>query len=65
MSQSSVNSSLAKALYSFEGQAENHELSFAEGDLLTILDEDTVDGWFFAEKDGIRGLVPASYIMVN
>ncbi|CAG8578682.1 8825_t:CDS:10 [Paraglomus brasilianum] len=52
----------ARALYDFEGEPEFRELSFFAGDVLNVLREQLAEGWSMAEKDGITGLVPDSYI---
>ncbi|GBB92078.1 hypothetical protein RclHR1_01960028 [Rhizophagus clarus] len=52
----------ARALYNFEGEASYQELSFKAGDVLYVLKEHLSEGWSLAEKDGITGLVPESYI---
>ena len=54
----------ARALYDFEGEPEFRELSFCAGDVLNVLREQLAEGWSMAEKDGITGLVPDSYITV-
>ncbi|KAF9978849.1 hypothetical protein BGZ65_006838, partial [Modicella reniformis] len=51
-----------RALYDFEGQSEFQELSFAAGDVLTVVKVGLAEGWSLAEKDGVRGLVPEAYI---
>ncbi|RKP25016.1 hypothetical protein SYNPS1DRAFT_22955 [Syncephalis pseudoplumigaleata] len=51
-----------RALYSFNGHSEYHELTFEEGELLTVVRERVADGWWVCEKDGVQGLVPESYI---
>ncbi|CAG8681807.1 11391_t:CDS:10, partial [Acaulospora morrowiae] len=51
----------ARALYNFEGES-YQELSFRAGDVLYILNEKLSEGWSLAEKDGITGLIPESYI---
>ncbi len=57
---SAPNTKQAVALYDFE--AENpSELSFKEGDLLTIKNQ-PYDGWFMAELRGESGLIPENYI---
>jgi hypothetical protein len=54
-----------RALYSFNGHTEYHELIFEEGDLLTVVRERVADGWWVCEKDGVQGLVPESYITAS
>ncbi|KAF9185257.1 hypothetical protein BGZ50_003182 [Haplosporangium sp. Z 11] len=51
-----------RALYDFEGQPEFSELSFAAGDVLTVIKVGLAEGWSLAEKDGVRGLVPEAYV---
>ncbi|KAI6139453.1 hypothetical protein BKA82DRAFT_4225445, partial [Pisolithus tinctorius] len=52
----------ATALYSYEGSGPN-ELSFNEGDVLTIVDRVESD-WWRAERDGVVYAVPAAYVEV-
>ncbi|RKP12700.1 hypothetical protein BJ684DRAFT_16841 [Piptocephalis cylindrospora] len=51
-----------KALFTFAGYTEYDELSFTEGDILTVVRERVAEGWWLAEKDGVCGLVPESYL---
>ena len=50
----------AKAIYSYTGANED-ELPFAEGDMLTIVDRSESD-WWKTEKGGIIFIVPAAYM---
>uniref|UniRef100_A0A0N4ZXR5 Peroxisomal membrane protein PEX13 n=1 Tax=Parastrongyloides trichosuri TaxID=131310 RepID=A0A0N4ZXR5_PARTI len=57
----------ARALFSFQGNASNHELSFNEGDQLRVAPKDQqppIRGWLLASsEDGNRiGLVPINYV---
>ena len=53
---------VAQALGTFTGE-DATELSFREGDVLTILPEPSPEGWLYAENSaGTRGLVPATYV---
>ncbi|KAI6109107.1 hypothetical protein EV401DRAFT_1997908 [Pisolithus croceorrhizus] len=52
----------ATALYSYEGSSPD-ELSFTEGDVLTIVDRLESD-WWRAERDGVVYAVPAAYVEV-
>lgn len=49
----------AKALYSFTGSS-SQELSFSEGDVITIVDQSDGD-WWKAATDGVVFLVPATF----
>ena len=52
------------AIYSFVGEAEK-DLSFEEGEYLYVLEKKDEDGgfdWWLADKDGIQGYVPSTYI---
>ncbi|KAI6004726.1 hypothetical protein EDD15DRAFT_1017322 [Pisolithus albus] len=53
----------ATALYSYEGSSPD-ELSFTEGDVLTIVDRLESD-WWRAERDGVVYAVPAAYVEVS
>ncbi|KIN94364.1 hypothetical protein M404DRAFT_1008388 [Pisolithus tinctorius Marx 270] len=52
----------ATALYSYKGSGPD-ELSFNEGDVLTIVDRVESD-WWRAERDGVVYAVPAAYVEV-
>jgi hypothetical protein len=51
----------ANVLFAFDAEAEG-ELSVAVGEEVWV--EAEVDGWYsvYREGDGLRGLVPASYV---
>ncbi|KAF9228917.1 hypothetical protein BS17DRAFT_772724 [Gyrodon lividus] len=53
----------ATALYAYQGSNVD-ELSFAEGDVLTIVDRSESD-WWKAEHDGLVSIVPAAYLEVT
>jgi len=48
------------ALYSFEGQSQD-ELTFNEGDILEVIEEDQ-SGWWRCSLLGKIGWVPANYV---
>lgn len=50
----------AVAKYAYTGNSDE-ELPFAEGDVLTIVDQSDAD-WYKAEKDGVIFIVPAAYV---
>ncbi|KAI6017676.1 hypothetical protein BKA83DRAFT_4322698 [Pisolithus microcarpus] len=50
----------ATALYSYEGSSPD-ELSFTEGDALTVVDC-LESGWWRAERDGVVYAVPAAFV---
>ncbi|GAA6102578.1 thyroid hormone receptor interactor 10b [Tachysurus ichikawai] len=53
------------ALYDFNGVRDG-EVSMEAGELLSVLDEDSGDGWVRVKKtSGNTGYVPASYIQLN
>ncbi|XP_041366274.1 sorting nexin lst-4-like isoform X2 [Gigantopelta aegis] len=55
----------ATALYDFDGDKVNGELSFHSGDALFILRQDIGDGWWEARnQQGQQGLVPESYVEI-
>lgn len=56
----------ARALYDFDGDPDNGELSFRGGDVLTIIAQDIGDGWWEARNDlGHQGLVPEAYLQIS
>ncbi|KAL4225444.1 Sorting nexin-9 [Mactra antiquata] len=55
----------AQALYTFEGDTENGELCFNEGETLTIVQQDVGDGWWEARNYlGNVGLIPQAYVEI-
>jgi len=50
----------AKAIYAYAGQTQD-ELSFKEGDVITIHKKDP-GGWWEGELSGKRGWIPANYV---
>lgn len=55
----------AQALYDFDGDTEAGELSFRNGETLTILQQDVGDGWWEAQNYlGKVGLIPQDYVQV-
>jgi len=50
----------AKALYDYDATT-NDELTFREGDILTILQKDPA-GWWEGELNGQKGWIPANYV---
>lgn len=52
----------ATAIYSYTGDNAD-ELSFEEGDMLSIVDRSDGD-WWKAERDGVVSIVPAAYLQV-
>ena len=49
-----------RGLYDYEATCET-ELSFGEGDILTITEKDD-SGWWFAELNGRSGFIPQNYV---
>jgi len=52
----------AKALFDYEAANET-ELGFKAGDILTVTEQDT-SGWWYAELNGKQGFVPNNYVEV-
>ncbi len=50
----------ARALYDYQGQTPD-ELSFREGETITVLKKDP-GGWWEGEVNGRRGWLPANYV---
>lgn len=50
----------ARAIYSYDATRDD-ELTFAQGDLITIIHRND-DGWFEGLLDGRRGLFPGNYV---
>eukprot|EP00118_Oscarella_pearsei_P024617 m.306437 g.306437 ORF g.306437 m.306437 type:complete len:214 (+) comp41233_c0_seq1:111-752(+) len=51
----------AAAKYDFKATAQD-ELTFRKGDIIKVLNTEDDKNWFKAEKDGIEGFIPATYI---
>ncbi len=51
----------ARALYDFVAEREE-ELSLKAGDIVVVVDDSDVDGWWEAMKDGVTGFCPGSYL---
>ncbi|KYR00589.1 hypothetical protein DLAC_02608 [Tieghemostelium lacteum] len=49
-----------RGLYDYEAGCDT-ELSFHEGDILTVTEQDS-SGWWFAELNGASGFVPQNYV---
>ncbi|XP_067655131.1 sorting nexin lst-4-like isoform X3 [Haliotis asinina] len=55
----------ANALYDFDGDTQNGELSLAAGETVYVLRQDIGEGWWEAKNSrGEQGLVPESYLEV-
>jgi len=53
--------SQCRALYDYD--AENpDDLSFKEGDIITVLDKTDPSGWFEGEVNGVRGFFPSNFV---
>lgn len=53
----------ATALYPFQGQDQT-ELTFAAGDVISLIRHDAGD-WWEGELNGVRGLLPSNYVQLN
>ena len=53
----------AKALYAYSATSED-EISFEEEEQLSIVDTSD-ESWFKAEKNGMIGLVPSTYVELS
>ena len=56
---------IARAVYDFEGDTANGEVSFEAGAEITVLRQDIGEGWWEGEVDGNHGLFPAAYVEVR
>lgn len=55
----------AVALYDFIGNEETDELSFKAGDIITILNSESGDGWWEGKLvDGSTGVFPELYVQI-
>lgn len=53
----------ARGLYDYTATCDT-ELSFKQGDILTITEQDD-SGWWYAELSGQTGFVPNNYVDIN
>ncbi|KAJ8299164.1 hypothetical protein KUTeg_023224 [Tegillarca granosa] len=61
-----ISKTMIRALYDFEGDPDNGELSFRAGDSLTLVTQDIGEGWWEAKNDlGHQGLIPESYVQIT
>eukprot|EP00053_Salpingoeca_punica_P014880 m.135690 g.135690 ORF g.135690 m.135690 type:complete len:533 (+) comp16566_c0_seq1:166-1764(+) len=52
----------AKAIFEFQGDSEQGELSFQVGDHVVVYRQDVGDGWWEGEANGQFGLFPETYV---
>ena len=50
-----------KALYDFEAQQDG-DLSFNEGDIITVTDTSDPSGWWVGEIEGVSGVFPSNFV---
>jgi len=62
LSESDLLSGKAKAIYAYASD-NSDELTFAEGDILSIVDM-SEEEWWKAEQGGVVFIVPAAYLEV-
>ncbi|EFA85233.1 hypothetical protein PPL_02233 [Heterostelium album PN500] len=60
ISQPSAKLVRVRGLYDYEASCDT-ELSFKEGDILSVTEQDS-SGWWFAELNGSTGFVPQNYV---
>jgi len=50
-----------RALYDYQGENET-DLTFKEGDTITVLDDTDPSGWFHGELNGVQGYFPSNFV---
>jgi len=50
-----------RALYDYQGENEG-DLSFAEGDIINLIDQSNPDGWWEGEINGRQGFFPSNFV---
>eukprot|EP01132_Coremiostelium_polycephalum_P002016 gene2016-2483_t len=50
-----------EAAYEYVGENEG-DLSFREGDIITVLDTSDPDGWYLGELNGVQGYFPSNFV---
>jgi len=55
---------IATALYDYAGEAEG-DLTFAAGDVITIIDTSDPGGWWQGELNGVQGVFPSNFVQLN
>lgn len=53
----------ARAIYDYAAQ-ETNELSFKEGDIITVVDKITDSDWWMGELNGKKGVFPTNYVEI-
>jgi sorting nexin-9/18/33 len=65
-SEETIDGRGARVLFAFAGKAEFSELNVKAGDEITVIREQTGDGWSLVRtRSGVTGLLPRSYYTVN
>lgn len=57
-----VNAKKYRAVFDFEGDAENDELPLKVGDTIVVLEEDESGWWTAQDVRGNTGVIPHNYI---
>lgn len=57
-----ANAKKYRAVFDFEGDAENDELPFKVGDTIVVLEEDESGWWTAQDVRGNTGVIPHNYI---
>jgi hypothetical protein len=52
------------ALYDYPGENDG-DLAFAEGDVITVLDQSDASGWWQGELNGVQGFFPSNFVELN
>jgi len=50
-----------RALYAYQGENEG-DLTFAEGDVIMVIDQSNPDGWWEGELNGVTGFFPSNFV---
>ena len=51
----------ARALYDYDA-AQEGDLSFREGDVITLIDTSDPSGWWVGELNGVQGTFPSNFV---
>eukprot|EP01126_Amoeba_proteus_P024086 TRINITY_DN2421_c0_g2_i20.p1 TRINITY_DN2421_c0_g2~~TRINITY_DN2421_c0_g2_i20.p1 ORF type:complete len:279 (-),score=56.38 TRINITY_DN2421_c0_g2_i20:1620-2456(-) len=55
----------ALALWDFNGDADNWQISFSAGDLISVVDACAEEDWWIGHAHGVKGYFPKAYVQIQ